>query len=95
MPQRLQSQSVLTPVELPPDVSLQAPLEETSLTKAAVAGVEPPSDGADLEQSAEALMPVEESDLGTSVGSAPTSAVVSTFTNSVVSAVVSSSAHHK
>jgi hypothetical protein len=80
-PQRLQSQSELTPVELPPDVSLQVPLEETSLTKNAVSAVEPPSEGADPDQSAEALMPVEESHLSPSVTSAPTSAVVSTFTN--------------
>ena len=95
-PQRLQSQSELTPVELPPEVSLQAPLEETSLTKTAVAAVEPPSEGADHDQSVEALMPMEESRLGTSVAGAPTSAVVSTFTNSqsVVAAVVSYSAHH-
>jgi hypothetical protein len=80
-PQRLQSQSELTPVELPPDVSLQVPLEETSLAKTAVSAVEPPSEGADPDQSAEALMPVEESHLSPSVTSAPTSAVVSTFTN--------------
>ena len=80
-PKRLESQSELTPVELPPDLSLQKPLEETSLTKNMVVNLEPASDTTDQNKSIEAQMPMEESWLDTAVDTATTSAVVSPLTS--------------
>ena len=80
-PKRLESQSELTPVELPPDLSLQKPLEETSLTKNMAVNVEPASDTTDHNKSIEAQMPMEESWLDTAVDTATTSAVVSPLTS--------------
>lgn len=74
-------QEELTPVELPPDLSLQKPLEETSLTKTMAVNVEPASDTTDHNKSIEAQMPMEESWLDTAVGTAATSAVVSSLTS--------------
>ena len=78
-------------MELPPDVSLQKPLEETSLTKKAVMNVAPSSLEADSEKSAEAQMPMEESWLIPSVVGGTTSTVVTTFATpqGVVTSVVS------
>lgn len=75
---RLESQS---DVELPPDLSLQKPLEETSLTKNMTVHVEPASDTTDHNKSIEAQMPVEESWLDTAVDTATSSAVVSSLTS--------------
>lgn len=88
----MQSDSDLTPVELPPDVSLQRPLEETSLAKN-VNMHQQPSLGGDSEKSAEALMPMEESHVAPSTIGSATSTVVTAFSTpqGMVTSMVSDS----